>query len=90
MLQAIGPSSFKLDLPANLRISSVFHSSVLRKLEGDLPLNYEPIFEDSDGDDLFEVEYIVADRLRRNKKEFLVHWKGYNVYDRTWEPIENL
>ena len=91
MLQAIGPSSFKLDLPASLhRISPVFHSSLLRKLEGDLPPIHDPIFEDHEGDDLFEIEYIVDERLHRNKKEFLVHWKGFNVYDRTWEPASNL
>ena len=91
VLQAVGTSSFKLDLPAALhRISPVFHTSLLRKLEGEIPPVHDPIFEDTEGDDLFEVEFIVDERFRRNKKEFLVHWKGFNVYDRTCEPESNL
>ena len=36
------------------------------------------------------MDYIVDCRNRRNKKEFLVHWKHYGIFDRTWEPERNL
>ena len=39
---------------------------------------------------MFEVNYIVDERLSRNQKEFLVHWKNYGIFDRTWEPESNL
>ena len=30
------------------------------------------------------------DRKNKNKREFLFHWKGYGVYNRTWERESNL
>ena len=27
---------------------------------------------------------------KRNRLEYLVHWKGYTPFDATWEPAENL
>ena len=63
VLQAVGPSSFKLQIPDSLhRIHPVFHSSLLRKLEGKLPLERDPVFED-EGEDIFEVEAIVGERM---------------------------
>ena len=86
MLEAVGSASFKLELPSSLRrIHDVFHCSLLRKLEGDLPPVHDPVFE-ADDEDLFEIDYIVDMRKRKNKIEYLVHWKNYGIYDRTWEP----
>ena len=91
MLEAVGPSSFRLALPANLhRLHPVFHASLLQRLEGPLPPIHVPAFEAKDGANLFEIDFIVDERTRRNKQEFLLHWKNYGVYDRTWEPASNL
>ena len=38
----------------------------------------------------WEAEDILDYRLRNNRHEFLVHWKGYERVDDSWEPIENL
>ena len=86
IIEAVGASSFKLDLPESLhRIHPVFHTSLLRNLEGDFPTVQDPVFE-LDGEDLYEVDYIADHRRRKNKTEFLVHWKNFGVFDRTWEP----
>ena len=90
VLEAVGPSSFRLALPDSLRrLHLVFHSSLLRRLEGPIPPLHDPVFE-VDDQDIFEVDYIVDMRFHKNKKEFLVHWKHYGVYDHTWEPESNL
>ena len=38
----------------------------------------------------WEAEEILDYRLEKNRHELLVHWKGYELADESWEPIENL
>ena len=37
-----------------------------------------------------KVERIAGRRTTQGKEEFLVHWKGYESLEATWEPSENL
>ncbi|KIM64518.1 hypothetical protein SCLCIDRAFT_98839, partial [Scleroderma citrinum Foug A] len=37
----------------------------------------------------YEVEYIVASHIYRCQLQYLVHWKGYEEHECTWEPISN-
>jgi hypothetical protein len=43
-----------------------------------------------DGEDYFEIQAIINHELRgsgRNRqRHYLIHWKGYEEIDRTWEP----
>ena len=41
---------------------------------------------DSNGDQVFEVDRIVAQRKRGRAMQFLVAWKGYPPEENTWEP----
>ena len=50
---------------------------------------HEPVFE-VDDEDIFEIDYIVDSRKVRNCTEYLLHWKHYGIFDRTWEPASNL
>ena len=43
-----------------------------------------------DGAEEFEVLEILDSRINRGKLEYLVHWQGYEVHERTWEPTANL
>ncbi|KAH7416320.1 hypothetical protein KP509_14G085900 [Ceratopteris richardii] len=38
----------------------------------------------------FEVEHVLDSRTSRGRLEYLIHWKGYAISDRNWEPTENL
>ena len=38
----------------------------------------------------FEVEHILDKRIFHRQPQYLVKWKGYPLYDATWEPITNL
>ena len=39
---------------------------------------------------LYEVDYIVASRIYRCQLQYLMHWKGYEEHERTWEPASNV
>jgi hypothetical protein len=42
------------------------------------------------GEDEYEMEKVVADRLIGGKKEYLVKWKGWADKHNSWEPVEHL
>lgn len=39
---------------------------------------------------VFEVEYIIAQRTRKKKKRFKVHWKDQTTEEESWEPLAHL
>ena len=43
-----------------------------------------------DRDNEWEVDYIMDSCLKKKKLEYLVHWKGYDDLDHTWELKSNL
>jgi hypothetical protein len=89
----IGSRSFKLALPHTMRIHPVFHVNLLEpfkkdKIQDRHPKELPPIVVNNHHE--FEVEKIIDSRIHRNQLQYLVHWKEYNVMDRTWEPLKNL
>ena len=90
MLGRVGAVAYRLQLPATLsRLHPVFHVGLLKQFSGEPPLARPPVFVQEDGED-FEVESLEGHRVVRGKAQFLVHWKGYPVFENTWEPEENL
>ena len=90
VLEQISPVSFRLDLPANIKIHDVFHvhrlkSTLEAEFKGRRPKKVPAL-----KDDHYEVEAIVNHRVMRGKEEFLVQWKGYSLHHNTWEPLEHL
>ncbi|KAH7287687.1 hypothetical protein KP509_32G069400 [Ceratopteris richardii] len=93
ILAKINPVTFKLQLPSTMRIHPVFHVSMLEPyqispLRGERPSHSPPI--EIDDHEEFEVEHVLDSRISRGRLEYLIHWKGYDISDRTWEPAENL
>ena len=39
---------------------------------------------------VYEVERVVAKRVRGDKAEFFIQWKNYSTTENTWEPAEHL
>ena len=82
--------NYRLELPTHLRIHPEFHVSALRQYfapdEGRTIARPGPVA----GDREFEVERILAQRIRRGQRQFLVLWKGYDQAEATWEREANL
>src|ERR671932_1712412 len=94
IIKTIGTNAYKLELPPQLqgKMHDVFHVFLLEPyIENSIPERETPP-PPPVGDDLdfYEVEEILDSRTRHRKVEYLVHWKGYNPDDRTWETFDNL
>jgi len=84
---------YRLHLPESIKIHLVFHVSLLEPYTTvNLPRRRQmlppPIKIDNNQE--FEVEEVLDSRQRRNKLEYLVYWRGYDISERTWEPSRNL
>lgn len=85
--------AYRLNLPTSMKIHPVFHVSLLEPYkESTIPgrLQAPPPPTEIDGEEEFEVSEILDSRINRRKLEYLVHWQGYEVSERTWEPAANL
>ena len=93
ILRNFNDRSFELDLPKSMRIHRIFHARLLKPFEeDDIEGRYRspPDSVEIDGQEEYEVEEIVARRLRRGKTQYLVKWAGYGVEEKSWEPVGNL
>ncbi len=91
--------NYKLQLGTSMgRIYNVFHVSKLSKYNAPTPGSKQdriprPEPESVDGTLQYEVNFIEADRKRKKgrkgfKKEYLVHWVGYDRSEASWELAE--
>lgn len=93
IVEKIG-NSFKLDLPESMKVHPVISPDKLRKAapaETSLPGQYDdpsPAI-DIEGENEWEVDEILAVRLRYRKLQYRVKWTGHDI-DNTWYPASNL
>ena len=84
----------ELKLPKTLRIHLVVNVSRVKPYLGSLPSQPVsrpgPIQVSKEHDEEYEVDYIVASHIYRRQLQYLVHWKGYEEHERTWEPASNV
>lgn len=91
--QQINPVSYRLQLPSTMQIHPVFHVSLLEPyFESSIPGRILPPPPPVEIDNAveYEVEEILDSRIRNGKLEYLIHWRGYNISERTWEPSSNV
>jgi hypothetical protein len=91
VLERIGDLDYRLELPSYLNLNPVFHVSHLSPWHNNglhkLPLP-EPVVVQ--GEEEYEVNFIIDSRVYRHQLQYLVCWKGYGEGENTWEPAKNL
>lgn len=94
VVKRIGATAYELELASNMRIHDVFHVSLLKPY---MPgRNVHPPLPEltDDGHVEFEVDRILQHEDRRRggktRREYFVHWRGYDRSHDTWEPEANL
>ncbi|KIM65673.1 hypothetical protein SCLCIDRAFT_112238 [Scleroderma citrinum Foug A] len=90
----VTPNAVELKLPKTLRIHPVVNVSCVKPYLGPLP--GQPVSRpgliqvSKEHNEEYEVDYIVASRIYRHQLQYLVHWKGYEEHEHTWEPASNV
>ena len=89
ILKRLGPVTFELQLPEGMRIHPVFHISLLEKAPAGARPGPTHLDEETQ-EPHYEVKKIMGYQTIDGKPHYLIHWKGYQHSEDTWEPEENL
>jgi len=88
----VSSNAIELELPKSIKIHPVVNVNRVQlykpQVEGQKKILPKLLI--IKGQEEFEVEEILNKRMIREKKKFLVRWKGYMVEEDTWENRENL
>ncbi|CAJ0918641.1 unnamed protein product [Ranitomeya imitator] len=89
VVQAVNSAAVRLDIPSSWIINSVFHVSLLKKV--DTPdKEAMPTVSPVDEDGEFEISRILDSRWHRGRFQYLVSWKGFGSEDNSWVKAEDI
>jgi len=97
--RVINDNAYELDLLAQLQIHPAINISRLKAYrdgQSTFPDRIVPHSRpppeviEADGSQQFEVDRIIASRGHGRKREYLVQWKGYPLWESTWESKRHL
>ena len=93
-------NAYRLQLPESFKMHPVVNVERLKKyVDGEEQFPSREVEEwrpsgevvrDANGQLEWEVERIIAQRGNERTRQYLVKWKGYPLYEATWEPKRNL
>ena len=89
IVKQVSPVTYKIKLPTSMKIHDVFHIDLLipyTETEAYGEMHPHPPPELIDGEEEYEVEEILADRINRrnHKRQYFVRWKGYEASEDSW------
>jgi hypothetical protein len=93
VVKKINDVAFRLELPPSMKLHPVFHVSLFEPYkELSIPGRFQvpPLPIEIKRQEEFEVSEILDSRIIQRKLEYLVQWYGYDVSERTWEPVADL
>jgi hypothetical protein len=93
VIKQISPVTYRLQLPPTLKIHDVFHVDLLTPYHEteEHGQNYiQPPPELIDGEEEYQVEEIIDERMHRRKKQYLIKWLGYPVSENSWIDARDL
>jgi len=76
-----------------MKLHPMFHTSLLeiyRESNFSGKIQPPPPCIEIDNDKEYEIEDILDSKIRRGQLEYSIHWHGYPISERIWEPISNL
>jgi hypothetical protein len=89
VLKKQGPVTYRLELPADMRIHPVFHVALLEPAPPNTK-TIKPLIAPELQSDQYEVEEILDKTFKKGKPFYLIHWTGFKHSEDTWEPEKNI
>jgi hypothetical protein len=88
IVEKVGDTAYKLQMPRGAKIHDVFHVGLLKKFCGELPLEPGVLPVIRHGRACLEPEKVLKSRMARGRHELLVSWKGQTAASATWMDLE--